>query len=93
MEGASQGFRSQKNLVLAVSDTGIGIPNQKHPTFFHSLFTRKTHGVDLGLVVARYLVKTNGGKINMKITPGIGTTFLISLPTFNESLSESASAE
>ena len=93
MEGTSQGFRSQKNLVLAVSDTGIGIPNQKHPTFFHSLFTRKTHGIDLGLVVARYLVKTNGGKINMKITPGIGTTFLISLPTFNESLSESASAE
>lgn len=78
--------QSQKNLVLAVSDTGIGIPNQKHPKLFHSLFTRKTHGIDLGLVVARYLVKTNGGEFNMKCIPGIGTTFLISLPMFNDAV-------
>jgi nitrogen-specific signal transduction histidine kinase len=86
MEGASLGSRSQKNLVLTVSDTGIGIPNQKHPKLFHSLFTRKTHGIDLGLVVARYLVKTNGGAINMKCIPGIGTTFLISLPMFHDAV-------
>jgi len=78
--------QSQKNLVLTISDTGIGIPNQKLPKLFHSLFTRKTHGIDLGLVVARYLVKTNGGAINMKIIPGIGTTFFISLPMVDDAV-------
>jgi C4-dicarboxylate-specific signal transduction histidine kinase len=77
---------SQKNLVLTISDTGIGIPNQKLPKLFHSLFTRKTHGIDLGLVVARYLVKTNGGKLKMKIIPGIGTTFFISLPMVDDAV-------
>jgi nitrogen-specific signal transduction histidine kinase len=91
MEGISQSFRSQGNLILAVSDTGIGIPNQKHPMLFHSLYARKTHGIDMGLVVARYLIKTNDGKLKMKITPGIGTTFLVSLPTVNESLRATAS--
>ena len=76
--------RCQKYLVLNVSDTGIGIPNQKLPKLFHSLFARKTRGIDLGLVVARYLVETNGGKIKMKIIPGIGTTFLVLLPMFED---------
>ncbi len=69
---------------FAVSDTGIGIPVDKHGLLFKS-FTKindqeKQHsGTGLGLVISNKLAQLMGGKIWMESEPGRGSTFYFSV--------------
>jgi len=66
---------------ITVSDTGEGISPENMEKLFQPLFTTKTKGIGLGLVVCKNLIEANGGKIEVESCSGEGTGFTIILPT------------
>jgi PAS domain S-box-containing protein len=78
-------------LEFQVTDTGIGIPQDKIDTIFESFTqasidtTRKFGGTGLGLTISKNLVLLQGGTIEVKSKVDIGTTFTFTLP-FTKSL-------
>jgi PAS domain S-box-containing protein len=68
---------------LEVSDAGAGIPPEVLPRIFDPMFTTKPfgEGTGLGLTIVHDLVTGPlGGRIDVRSTPGVGTTFTIHLP-------------
>ena len=72
---------AQPGVVVAVADTGIGMPAEILPRIFDPFFTTKRHeGTGLGLSITRKLVAQQGGEISVASAPGEGTTFSVWLP-------------
>ena len=73
----------QKRLLVAISDTGPGIPNDVLPHIFEPFFTTKEpgKGTGLGLSLVYGIVENHGGKIRTLSRQGEGTTFIIELLT------------
>ena len=66
--------------IIAVADTGKGIPEEIRTKLFTPLVTTKAKGQGLGLAVVKRLVEALGGSITFESQLGKGTTFTISLP-------------
>lgn len=71
---------SRKNLILTVTDVGVGIPPENLPRIFEPYFTTKASGFGLGLTIARRIVEAHGGTIEVKSKDRRGSLFHISLP-------------
>ncbi len=68
-------------VLLAVQDTGPGIPAADLPHVFERFYkSADSGGMGLGLAIAKHLVEAHGGTIQAESTPGRGTTMRISLP-------------
>ncbi len=89
-EGGHVTLRFGKNhdtAIFQVEDTGIGIPeNQQHLLFqkfqqLDSSLHRTYEGTGLGLALTKQLVELHGGKIEVRSTVGVGSTFTVWLPT------------
>jgi two-component system sensor histidine kinase/response regulator len=86
-------------LHFSVSDTGMGIPVEKHATIFEAFSqadgstTRRFGGTGLGLTISATLVNLMGGKIWLDSAPGRGTTFHFTAPFDMAGASDEARAE
>lgn len=69
-------------VVLEISDTGIGIPEENINRIFEPFFTTKPlgKGTGLGLSITYGIIKAHDGNISVSSKPGEGTTFIIELP-------------
>ena len=68
-------------IVIAVGDTGSGIPDIIKPKLFTPLFTTKSKGQGLGLAVVKRMTEALGGTISFESQEGKGTTFIMRLPS------------
>ena len=73
-------------VVIEVQDTGIGIPDEHIPRIFERFYvadksrSKMLGGTGLGLSIVKHIVLLHNGAIDVKSTPGEGTTFSITLP-------------
>jgi len=65
---------------ILVADEGKGISPENLPSLFRPFFTTKGHGTGLGLSLARRMVESHGGTINVESKLGEGAQFTILLP-------------
>ena len=70
------------NVIVEVSDTGVGIPPENLAKIFEPFFTTKEigRGTGLGLAVCYGILTEHGGSLDVQSTVGTGTTFTITLP-------------
>ncbi len=72
---------------LFVRDTGVGIAPEAHESIFEAFvqvddtLTRLSGGTGLGLAIVRQLATAMGGDVRMESTPGVGSTFSVTLPS------------
>ncbi len=77
-----------KNMLLHISDTGIGIPKKHQKNIFKKFYrvedslSAKTKGHGLGLSIVKNLIELNGGTIDVASEVGKGTTFTLRFPIF-----------
>lgn len=71
---------TDSELVVTISDTGCGIPEEHLPTLFQPFVTHKKEGTGLGLTICDHVVKAHQGTIRVLSTLGKGTTFTVTLP-------------
>ena len=77
---------SGDDIVVTVSDTGIGVPADSIDRIFERFYradkshSRKIGGTGLGLSIVKHGVSLHGGSITVKISEGSGTTFTMALP-------------
>jgi signal transduction histidine kinase len=67
-------------VAIAISDTGRGMPAEERRRAFEPFYSRKPAGTGLGLTIARRIVTSHGGRIEIESTPGQGACFTILLP-------------
>ncbi|MBI5631978.1 MAG: response regulator [Nitrospirae bacterium] len=72
--------RGRKYVVVATSDTGVGILPEYRGRIFEPYFSTKQKARGLGLAVADSIIRKHGGLINVDSRPGAGSTFRIYLP-------------
>ncbi len=73
-------YRSSKDLVLTVEDTGVGIPKEIQGKMFTAMFTTKSKGQGFGLPVVKRMTESLGGTVTFESQEGKGTTFTVRLP-------------
>lgn len=73
-------------MVITVSDTGIGIPEEHQQRIFERFYrvdkgrARSTGGTGLGLAIVKHITRLYGGNITLHSKPEQGTTFVLRLP-------------
>lgn len=71
---------SAPQVVVTISDTGVGIAPENLGHLFEPFFTTKPGGTGLGLAITRRIIQEHHGAITVESTVGRGTTFAVTLP-------------
>ncbi|HET6886320.1 MAG TPA: ATP-binding protein [Candidatus Udaeobacter sp.] len=81
-----RGTRCGSNVVLSVTDNGIGISKEHLPRIFERFYradkarSRELGGTGLGLAIVKHIAQLHGGRVEAESEPGRGTTIRIVLP-------------
>jgi len=67
-------------LLISVSDTGVGLPPEKAEQIFKAFFTTKDNGTGMGLPISRSIIESHGGRLWPAGASGRGATFQFTLP-------------
>lgn len=73
-------------LVVAFSDTGVGVAKDQHERIFDGLYqvaehmTREVGGLGVSLAITRRIVEAHGGEVSVATRPGEGSVFTVRLP-------------
>jgi signal transduction histidine kinase len=67
-------------VLISVSDTGVGLPAGRADEIFNAFFTTKTQGTGMGLAISRSIVEAHGGHLWATSCDGRGATFHFTLP-------------
>jgi PAS domain S-box-containing protein len=67
-------------LMISISDTGVGLPAGNADRIFDAFHTTKPQGTGMGLTITRSLVESHGGRVWATCNPGSGATFHFTLP-------------
>ena len=68
-------------LLISVSDTGVGLPKEKTGQIFDAFFTTKPQGSGMGLSISRSIVESHGGRLWAADNFPHGAIFYLTLPT------------
>src|ERR1022692_1397141 len=68
-------------LLISVSDTGVGLPREQADQIFNAFFSTKTQGTGMGLSISRSIIESHGGRLWATSHSGRGATFNFILPT------------
>src|SRR2546427_2027650 len=73
-------------VLIEISDSGVGIAPENMPKIFDPFFTTKDmgRGTGLGLAVCYGILSEHGGRLDVRSTVGVGTTFTITLPVASD---------
>lgn len=77
-------YHNVMNVLISVTDNGIGIIEENKDKIFTVNFTTKTKGMGLGLMVVKNVVDQAKGSIEYTSEYGVGTTFIVSFPMLNK---------
>jgi PAS domain S-box-containing protein len=69
-----------EQLLVSVSDTGVGLPPQRADQIFDAFFTTKEHGIGMGLSISRSIVESHGGRLWAADHAPRGASFCLTLP-------------
>jgi two-component system phosphate regulon sensor histidine kinase PhoR len=84
---------STTQVSVDIEDTGIGIPAASLPRVFERFYrvdrsrSREMGGTGLGLAIVKHVMRAHGGTVDVKSEEGRGSTFTITLPRMNETVS------
>jgi PAS domain S-box-containing protein len=67
-------------LLISVSDTGVGLPLEQTDQIFRAFFTTKDKGTGMGLPISRSIIESHGGHLWVAGASGCGATFQFTLP-------------
>jgi PAS domain S-box-containing protein len=70
-----------EQLVVCVSDSGVGLPPREADQIFNAFFTTKSHGTGMGLRISRSIVESHGGRLWAADNSPRGASFYFTLST------------
>ena len=79
-------LENEREIRFAVSDTGVGIPQEMHGALFEdfsqidSPLQKRLRGTGLGLSLCKRFAELLGGRVGLESEPGLGSTFFVIIP-------------
>jgi PAS domain S-box-containing protein len=86
-----QSQRGEGQVLISVSDTGVGLPPQQADKIFNSFFTTKPQGTGMGLRISRTIVESHGGRLWASDNSPRGASFSFTLPVNADARSDTRS--
>jgi len=80
-------------VLVSVTDAGVGLPTEKTDQIFNAFFTTKPHGTGLGLAITQSIIESHGGRVWATANSGPGATFYFTLPSKTDASSKNAAVE